>query len=227
MLPNTLGGPKDGASTPFMRSLISDKEVFIVEEIKSARRWLRALGYEKEFDDVLLFELNEHSKKQNLDEMLLPIIQGRDAVLLSEAGLPCVADPGSDLVKLAHEFGIQIAPLVGASSIMLCLMASDMNGQNFAFTGYLPREQAERGRRLKHLETLALSQDQTQLFMDAPYRNEQVIETMLHDLRPTTRLCIAADITTDHEYIVTKTVAEWRAARPNFNKRPVIFALGK
>jgi 16S rRNA (cytidine1402-2'-O)-methyltransferase len=227
LIPNTLGGPKDGASTLLMKQAVEPIRHFIVEEIKSARRWLRALGYTTDFEEVQFSMLNEHTKSHEIEPLLLPMLKGTDIALISEAGLPCVADPGSEVVRIAHEFGIHVVPMVGASSIMLALMASGMNGQSFAFTGYLPKDQAERSKRVKQLESIAISTGQTQLFMDAPYRNDNVMQTLLENLRPSTKLCIAVDLTTDHEYVVTRTVEQWREGHPNLNKRPLIFVIGK
>jgi len=154
------------------------------------------------------------------------LLQGHDMGLISEAGVPCVADPGSSVVALAHEQGVKVVPLVGASSILLALMASGFNGQQFTFNGYLPRERSERTRKIKQLEQLALS-GVTQIFMDAPYRNNQVLEDVLQTCRMETKLCIASNITCDNERINTKTVLDWTMRKPDINKMPVMFLLGK
>lgn len=228
LIPNTLGGSTRDITMPLTMAIVPQFDHFIVEEIKSARRYLRAIGFEKDFDQVDIQMLNEHTKTDsNYYDFLKPCLEGHPIGLLSEAGVPCVADPGAKVVKAAHELGIQVVPLTGPSSILLTLMASGMNGQSFSFNGYLPREKAERIKKLKQLEMLAIKNDQTQLFMDAPYRNESLFEDVVNHLSPNTLLCIAADITMDTEQIGTKTLGEWMAKPPKIHKRPVMFALGK
>ena len=223
---NTLGSGTDKYATQLLASTVARMEHFIVEEIKSARRLLRQMGVSRPLEELDFRMLNEHTKSQEVDSIIEPLLQGHDMGLISEAGVPCVADPGSSIVALAHEQGIKVVPLVGPSSILLALMASGFNGQQFTFNGYLPRERSERTRKIKQLEQLALS-GITQIFMDAPYRNNQVLEDVLQTCRMETKLCIASNITCDNERINTKTVMDWSVRKPDINKMPVMFLLGK
>ncbi|MEY3397867.1 MAG: hypothetical protein RL220_461 [Bacteroidota bacterium] len=228
LVPNHLGGPVADVLPANLVHRIQHIRYFIVEEIRSARRLLKAIGYETPFEEVVFELLNEHTSAESLDKLIAPIAKGSDAALISEAGLPAVADPGSDLVRKAHALGVQVIPVSGPSSILMALMSSGLNGQNFAFTGYLPRENADRQKRLRELEQLNIRTGQTQLFMDAPYRNDQVWQSAMECLKNDTLITIAADISTDREFIMTKTVGQWKDQRPpSLNKRPVMFALGR
>lgn len=226
LIPNSLGSGTDKYATQLLAATVTRMEHFIVEEIKSARRLLRQMGVSRPLEELDFRMLNEHTKSQEVGSIIEPLLQGFDMGLISEAGVPCVADPGSSVVALAHEQGIKVVPLVGPSSILLALMASGFNGQQFTFNGYLPRERSERNRKIKQLEQLALS-GITQIFMDAPYRNNQVLEDVLQTCRIETKLCIASNITCDNERINTKTVMDWSVRKPDINKMPVMFLLGK
>lgn len=226
LIPNTLGSGTDKYATQQLASTVSNLEYFIVEEIKSARRLLRQLGITRPLEELDFRMLNEHTRSQEMDSIIEPLLQGLDMGLISEAGVPCVADPGSSVVAMAHEAGLKVVPLVGPSSILLALMASGFNGQQFTFNGYLPREKADRVRKIKQLEQLALA-GVTQLFMDAPYRNNQVLEDVLQTCRMETKLCIASNITCDNERINTKTIMDWNVRKPDIHKMPVMFVLGK
>ena len=226
LIPNTLGSGTDKYATQQLASTVSNLEHFIVEEIKSARRLLRQLGIVRPLEELDFRMLNEHTRSQEMDSIIEPLLQGLDMGLISEAGVPCVADPGSSVVAMAHEAGLKVVPLVGPSSILLALMASGFNGQQFTFNGYLPREKADRVRKIKQLEQLALA-GVTQLFMDAPYRNNQVLEDVLQTCRMETKLCIASNITCDNERINTKTIMDWNVRKPDIHKMPVMFVLGK
>jgi len=226
LIPNTLGGGADKFASKQLVQIVHSIETFVVEEIKSARRLLRQLGVERPLEELDFHLLNEHTDKQDLTPLLEPLLAGKNIGLISEAGVPCVADPGSNMVALAHTAGIRVVPLVGPSSILLALMASGLNGQRFTFNGYVPRERSERIRKIKQLEQLALS-GHTQIFMDAPYRNNQVLEDIITNCKSDTLLCIASNITCDNERINTKTITEWSARKPDLNKIPVIFILGK
>lgn len=225
LIPNTLGGSARDITAPITAAAVQHIDHFIIEEIKSARRFLRAIGYTKDFEEVQFTLLNEHSKNDNMLELLEPAIRGKHIGVISEAGVPCVADPGAVVVKEAHALGIRVIPLTGPSSILLTVMASGLNGQSFAFNGYLPRDRNERVKKIKQLEMIGQKANQTQLFMDAPYRNEQVLEDLLKHLSPKTMLCIATDLTMDSEQINTRRVDEWQAHPPKVNKRPVMFAM--
>jgi 16S rRNA (cytidine1402-2'-O)-methyltransferase len=226
LIPNTLGSGSDKYATQHLAQTITGLEHFIVEEIKSARRLLRQMGVTRPLEELDFRMLNEHTRSQELDSLLEPLLEGKDMGLISEAGLPCVADPGSAVVALAHEAGLKVVPLVGPSSILMALMASGFNGQQFTFNGYLPRERADRVRKIKQLEQLANS-GITQLFMDAPYRNNQVLDDLLQTCRMETKLCIASNITCDNERINSKSIMDWSVRKPDINKMPVMFLLGK
>lgn len=227
LIPNSLGGQAIATTIPIVAPIVAELNHFIVEEIKSARRYLRAIGFDKDFDTIEFQMLNEHTKNVNYLEFLTPCLSGHSIGLLSEAGVPCVADPGAKVVKAAHDMGIQVVPLTGPSSILLTIMASGLNGQSFAFNGYLPKERSERIKKLKQLELLATKHEQTQLFMDAPYRNESLFEDVVNNLSPNTLLTVAADLTLESEQISTKTIDEWISKPPKIHKRPVMFAIGK
>ena len=200
---------------------------FVVEELRTARRYLSLVGLKGCIDDLTFFILNEQTPQKELDGMLLPLLEGHDMGLLSEAGVPAVADPGAALVALAHQKEIHVAPLVGPSSILLALMASGLNGQSFAFVGYLPVASTLRKKRIKCLEQKVIHEDQTQIFMETPYRNIALFQDLLLVCAPQTHLCLAANLTALDAFITTKTIHQWRTAPlPPIHKRPTIFLLG-
>lgn len=203
-------------------------DYFIVENVRSARRFLSKVGVERKIEELEFVELNEHTTKpEEVERMLRPVLEGRSAGVISEAGVPGVADPGADIVALAHRHGIRVVPLVGPSSILMSVMASGLNGQSFAFVGYLPVKDGERQRRLKELERRAQEERQAQLFIEAPYRNVKLFEALVKALSPKMRLTVATDITAPEEYIRTLRVEEWRKqSMPEIAKRPTIFVLG-
>ncbi len=203
---------------------ISILKHFIVEEIKTARRFIKQCNASAVIDDMTFFELNEHTNINDIEYMLAPALQGFDMGVVSEAGCPAVADPGADIVAIAHQKGLKVVPLVGPSSILLALMASGMNGQNFSFVGYLPLKD-ERKKALKQLELTSKQKQQTQIFIEAPYRNQKFLEEMLQILNPETKLCIGMDITGGNEFIVTKSIRDWKKSCPDINKKPTIFLL--
>jgi 16S rRNA (cytidine1402-2'-O)-methyltransferase len=208
--------------------IMNSLDYFIVENIRSARRFLSRAGVERKIDELEFVELNEHTTSSaDVERMLRPVLEGRSAGVISEAGVPGVADPGADIVALAHRYDVRVVPLVGPSSILMSIMASGLNGQSFAFVGYLPIKDGERQRRLKDLEHRARTEHQAQLFIEAPYRNVKLFDTLLKSLSPQMRLTVAADITSPQEFICTRTVAEWRKSQmPDIAKRPTIFILG-
>lgn len=208
--------------------VINSLDYFIVENIRSARRFLSRAGIERKIDQLEFVELNEHtSKVEDVERMLRPILEGRSAGVISEAGVPGVADPGADIAALAHRHGVRVVPLVGPSSILMSVMASGLNGQSFAFVGYLPIKDGERARRLRELERRVREERQSQLFIEAPYRNVKLYETLVSTLSPTLRLTVATDITSPEEFILTLPIAEWRKRGvPEIAKRPTIFLLG-
>jgi 16S rRNA (cytidine1402-2'-O)-methyltransferase len=203
-------------------------DYFIVENTRSARRFLSKAGVARPIEELEFVELNEHTTSQSdVERMLKPILEGRSAGVISEAGVPGIADPGADIVALAHRNGIRVVPLVGPSSIVMVMMASGQNGQSFAFVGYLPIKEGERAQRIKQLERRAQQENQAQIFIEAPYRNLKLMESLLKTLSPKMRLSVAADITSENEYIVTRTIEEWkRSPKPEIEKRPTIFVLG-
>jgi 16S rRNA (cytidine1402-2'-O)-methyltransferase len=208
-------------------SVIKKIRYFVVENIRTARRFIKKTDREINIDDLVFYELNEHTEKKTLEEFLQPVYEGFDMGIISEAGCPGVADPGADLVRIAHEKNIKVIPLIGPSSILLSLMASGMNGQNFAFLGYLPVKPAERIKTLKEIERRSAIEKQTQIFIETPYRNMKLFEDLMATMHPLTRLCIAADLTIESEYIRTQTISNWKKQQPDLNKRPAIFLIYK
>ena len=208
--------------------VMNSLDYFIVENTRSARRFLSRAGVARRIEELEFVELNEHTTSSgDVERKLKPVLEGRSAGVISEAGVPGVADPGADIVALAHRKGVRVVPLVGPSSILMSVMASGLNGQSFAFVGYLPIKEGERLKRLKELERRALQERQAQLFIEAPYRNVNLFETMLKTLQPNIRLTVATDITSPEEFILTLEVAEWRKRGvPDMAKRPTIFLLG-
>ena len=226
LIPNTLG------ESPIERNLPKDTieiirsiSFFVVENIRSARRFLKKVDNAIEIDKLTFYVLDKHTNPNDIPGFLKPLLEGKNLGLLSEAGCPGVADPGADVVKLAHEKNFNVIPLVGPSSILLSVMASGLNGQSFAFNGYLPLKKGEVGKHIKHLEERSIREKQTQLFIEAPYRNAKLLQELLIACRPQTRLCIACDITLETEYIQTKTIAQWKGKVPDINKRPAIFLI--
>ena len=208
--------------------VVNALDYFIVENVRSARRFLSKAGYARAIDDAEFVELNEHTTSAaDVARMIEPLLKGRSAGVISEAGVPAVADPGQQVVELCHRHGIRVVPLVGPSSILMAVMASGLSGQSFAFNGYLPVKEPERSRAIKRLESRASAEHQSQVAIEAPYRNVRLAEQILHTCAPNTRLCIACDITSAAEYIRTATVAEWRrSGLPDIQKRPTIFIIG-
>ncbi|WMJ07814.1 SAM-dependent methyltransferase [Nitrosomonas sp. sh817] len=198
---------------------------FIVEHPKTARQFLKQIGCEQPLQALQMQILNEHTPSKDLPGLLQPLLAGHDVGLLSEAGCPAVADPGAELIRLAHKNNIAVMPLVGPSSILLALMASGLNGQCFAFHGYLPVESAARVQKIMELEKLSASLQQTQIFIEAPYRNQKLLEQLVSVCRDTTDLCIASHLTFSSEMIATRTAKEWRKNLPDINKIPTIFLL--
>src|ERR1035437_6071364 len=207
--------------------IVSALRFFIVEDVRTARRFLKKANPAIDIDSLTFFILNQHTTPEELSGFLKPMFDGNDMGVLSEAGCPAIADPGADVVAIAQKHNFTVAPLVGPSSILLALMASGFNGQSFAFAGYLPIERAERSKALKKLETRAYNESQSQIFIETPYRNMKMLEEILQTCQPNTQLCIAADITLETEFIKTKTVKEWKSKLPDLNKRPCIFILYK
>ncbi|MCI5663956.1 MAG: SAM-dependent methyltransferase [Mediterranea sp.] len=228
LLPVTLGDTAIDAVLPaYNCEVIRAIRHFIVEDVRSARRFLKKVDREIDIDALTFYPLNKHTSPEAISDYLKPLLAGESMGVISEAGCPAVADPGADVVAIAQRKNLKVVPLVGPSSIILSVMASGFNGQSFAFHGYLPIEPAERAKRLKQLEQRIYNEQQTQLFIETPYRNNKMVEDILHNCRPQTRLCIAANITCEGEYIRTKTVKEWQGHTPDLSKIPCIFLLYK
>lgn len=228
LIPTTLGdSPIDNVIPKYVVDIINDTQHYIVENIKTARRYLIKAGIKTKIDDLTFYELNKHSSPEEYLSYLNPIKDNKNIGVISEAGTPGVADPGADIVEIAHRKNIPVVPLVGPSSILLSVMASGLNGQNFAFLGYLPIKKPERSKRLKELEKRSQIENQTQLFIEAPYRNMQMMEDILSICSPDTKLCIATDITLETEFIKTKAVKDWKKEKPSIHKRPTIFLIHK
>lgn len=229
LIPVELGDtPQERVLPPYNREVILGIRHFIVEEVRSARRFLKRVDKDIDIDALTFYPMGKHADAALFANYLKPLEAGEDMGVISEAGCPAVADPGADVVAIAQRKGFKVVPLVGPSSMIMAVMASGLNGQSFAFNGYLPIDPADRERRLRLLETRAVQEHQTQLFIETPYRNEKLFKTLCQVLRPQTRLCIAAGITTADEWIRTLTVAEWRRTTlPDLSKTPAIFLFGK
>ncbi len=228
LIPVTLGETELSHVLPQKNiEIIKSLTHFIVEDIKSARRFLAQCDKTLKIETFTFYELNEHTDLKSIGNYLNPIIKnGISMGVISEAGCPAVADPGSAVVAMAHEKNIPVVPLVGPSSMILAVMASGMNGQSFAFNGYLPVKPNERASKIRQLESRAYNENQTQLFIEAPYRNVQMFNSILQCCRPQTKLSIASGLTTDKEFIKTKTVAEWKKCEvPEIHKVPAIFLI--
>lgn len=204
---------------------IAEISCFIVERPKTARQFLKHINLQHSLQELQLWTLDEHTPNNDFQELLAPLVNGQDVGLLSEAGCPAVADPGADLIRLAHQKNISVVPLVGPSSILLALMASGLNGQCFAFHGYLPIEASLRAKKISELERLSSDSKQTQIFIETPYRNQKLLEELVKVCGDTTDLCIASHLTATTEMIATKSIKEWRNDLPDINKIPTIFLL--
>jgi 16S rRNA (cytidine1402-2'-O)-methyltransferase len=228
LIPNTLGetNPMDVLPQTVQRA-IELMNTFVVENEKDARKFIKSICPDKIQANLKLSPLNKRTEKSEHLEMIKPCLNGENIGLMSDAGCPGVADPGAAIVKLAHENGIQVVPLVGPSSILLAVMASGMNGQSFAFNGYLPIDKDEKKVMLKNLEKLSADKNQSQLFIETPYRNNKMLEDILSILQPSTHICVAADITLPTEYIKTFRVSEWKKIKVDLHNRPCIFIIHK
>lgn len=229
LIPVTLGAtPLEQVLPAYNRSVILGIRHFIVEEVRSARRFLKQVDRNVDIDALEFYPMGKHADAARFARYLAPLRQGHPMGVISEAGCPAVADPGADVVAIAQREGLRVVPLVGPSSILLAVMASGFNGQSFAFHGYLPIDPAARARRLKQLEALTVSENQTQLFIETPFRNAKMVADILRTCRPQTRLCIAAGLTTPEEYVRTLTVKQWQGTKiPELSKVPAIFAIYK
>ncbi len=225
LIPNTLGSDVIEDSIPKnVANIAINLSHFIVEDLRTARRFLRKLDRNFDIDSSNFYLLNKRTKPQEFIEFIKPLKAGKDMGIISEAGCPGVADPGAEILKLAHENGITVVPLVGPSSILLALMASGMNGQSFAFNGYLPINRDERIKTIKDLEHLSRTKNQSQIFIETPYRNIDFFNDILKACSPNTRLCVASNLTLEDEFVKTKKISQWKNI-PDINKKPTIFII--
>jgi 16S rRNA (cytidine1402-2'-O)-methyltransferase len=232
LIPNTLGETEalSNVLPEQVQRITSQLDYFVAENAKTARAFLKLVGAQhplsKPMQEIKIAELNVNTPATALNELLAPLLAGQDGGLVSEAGVPAVADPGADLVRLAHQHNIPVRPLVGPSSLLLAVMASGLNGQSFAFNGYLPTDAAQRTARLKELEQRSRKEKQTQLFIETPYRNAAMLEAMAAACAPATLICVATDLSLPSETIRTMTAAQWKTApAPDFHKKPTVFLL--
>ena len=227
LIPVTLGDDMVQHVIPdYVLNVARKLETFVVESEKSARHFLSTIKTLKPVRELNLHLLNEHTDMKILPDLLAPLLAGQNVGLMSDAGCPAVADPGAQLVQLAHKKGIRVVPLVGPSSILLSLMASGLNGQQFAFLGYLPVEKSQRNQKLKEIEKRSASHKETQLFIETPYRNQAMLDAILQTCHAQTQLCIACDVSLDSEMIVTKSIASWKSSAPiDIHKRPCLFLM--
>ncbi len=225
LIPSMLGESAQHTILPHTLEIVNATDFFIVESAKSARRFLRAIGFNKSFDEIEFAELNEHNKDFDSGFLLDAVASGKNVCVISDAGIPCVADPGNIVVSVAHQNNIEVIPLVGPSSIMLALMASGLNGQQFLFHGYIPVKEPERSKFIKLMDAEA-NKRITQIFIETPYRNNKLLQELMKNCRKETLLTIACDLTLKTELIKTKKVGEWKQKIPEINKRPAVFLLG-
>ncbi|HRH58339.1 MAG TPA: SAM-dependent methyltransferase [Chitinophagales bacterium] len=226
LIPTVIADNSLGMIPPDIREVIIHTNIYIVENIKTARRFIKAVYKEKNIDECTFVELDKHQNYRFDDSVLTEVFNGKNIGLMSEAGVPCIADPGNKVVEAAHEMEITVVPLSGPSAIIMALMASGFNGQQFTFNGYLPIETGERKGRLQQMESLG-RKGITQIFMDTPYRNQKLLDEIISICKYDTMLCIACNITAQDEYIKTLPLSEWKKRKPDLNKKPAIFVLGK
>ena len=228
LIPNLLGETGVDTSLPSLITRITAKIThFVVEDEKSARRFIKKLCPDRVIRDISFSVLNEHSKASEIDALLEPLRNGHDVGVISEAGCPGIADPGAELVRCAHELGIKVHPLVGPCSMTLALMASGFNGQRWRFVGYLPIDATERHERIRSLERDLYESNETQIMMDTPYRNQRLLEDLLAACRPETKICVASSLTTNEESIQVRSVKAWRTLGEQIPKSPALFLLGR
>lgn len=228
LIPTTLGDNEPLEVLPIsVKKIIEQTNVYIVENEKAARRFIKKVSSGKSQSALQLFPLNKFTHASILPEYLDPCLNGIHVGLLSDAGCPGIADPGADIVRLAHQKGIKVVPLVGPSSILMAMMSSGMNGQSFTFNGYLPIDKNERKNEIKRLERLSFEQNQSQIFIETPYRNNKMLEELSSTLAANTLVCVACDITLSTEFIKTKTASEWKKNIVDLHKRPTIFIIHK
>ncbi|WP_158973408.1 SAM-dependent methyltransferase [Cellulophaga sp. L1A9] len=226
LIPTTLGENEPLEVLPLsVKQAIENINYYIVENEKTARRFIKKISSKKSQGDLVLESLNKFTEPEMIPTFLQPCLEGKDVGIISEAGCPGIADPGADVVRIAHEKNIRVIPLVGPSSILLALMASGFNGQNFAFNGYLPIDNSDRKSTIKRLERLSKDADQSQIFIETPYRNDKLLAELIKTVHPFTKICVACDITLPTELIATKTAKDWTTENIDLHKRPTIFII--
>jgi 16S rRNA (cytidine1402-2'-O)-methyltransferase len=227
LLPTTLGSfnTSNKVLPDYNTQIIHSLDIFVVEQVRTARRFLSFINHPVSIDDITFKELNKHTDEAGINSYLEPAFFGKSVGLLSEAGTPCIADPGAAVVRIAHENGIQVIPLIGPNSIILSLMASGFNGQNFTFHGYLPVDKQALTRKLKDIEQTSRKKNQTQIFIETPYRNNRMLNAITNTCSPATQLCIATDVTLSSESITTLDVSDWKKMSPDINKKPSVFLI--
>ena len=226
LIPSPLGenDPKEVIPQPTLQLLQTIKK-YVVEESRTVRRYLSKAGLKGHIAELELHELNEHTNEAQVEQMILLFVDNHNVGLITEAGLPAIADPGARLVELCHKHNIEVVPMTGPSSLMLALMSSGLNGESFAFVGYLPAKTEERRNAIKNIEKRSLTEQQTQIFIETPYRNDSLLTDLLSICRTSTKLCIAADLTLDTQFIKTKSISEWKKSVPVIGKRPCVFVI--
>ncbi len=228
LIPTTLGTENPYQVLPSnIKPLVQSIKYYFVENARSARRFLKKIDQDIVIDDLTFLEINKRTRHDDMVEFIENVAGSNDMGVISEAGCPGVADPGAEVVKTAHQKGLQVIPLVGPSSILLSLMASGLNGQNFSFDGYIPIKHPGRGKTLKFMEQNAMKRGQTHIFIETPYRNNSLMTDLVRSLDTRTRLCVACDLTLETEYIKTQTIGEWKKDLPDLHKRPAIFLIGR
>ena len=228
LVPNSLGNEDNNIFlAPWVSRLIPELKHLIVEDVRNARRYLKRIDRDIDIDSITFYLLNKHTPTDEISSFLQPLMKGMDVGIISEAGLPGIADPGASVVRLAHQKNFKVIPLTGPSSIFMALMASGLNGQSFRFCGYLPVKSNERIQALKRLEKKAVDENETQIFIETPYRNNAIVEDILRACHNQTMLTIAVDITLPEEFIITRTVNEWKKKKPDLHKRPAVFLMGR
>jgi 16S rRNA (cytidine1402-2'-O)-methyltransferase len=227
LIPTTLGSldELEKVLPDYNTTIVHQLDEFIVEQLRTARRFLVKINHPLDIDDLKFHEMNKHTHPNEISSYLNPVIKGKSIGLLSEAGTPCVADPGATIVQIAHEQGIEVVPLVGPNSIILALMASGFNGQQFTFHGYLPVDKQALLKKIRDIESIARSLKQTQIFIETPYRNNQMLTKLTEVCRPDTKVCVATNLTMESESIKTKRIQDWKKETVDLHKKPTVFLL--